>query len=372
MRIAVLVLGGLHPSGREQVVPSLLALFSELAKRHHIHAFVLHHLADPRSYGLHGVTIHDLGRPSAPAGLTRWAQARAVRQAMTEHGPFDVVHGVWADPAGALAARMGRRFGIPSVATFDSGEFESMPEIEYGSQRAAAGRRAVDEALSATRIHVCTDFMARKVAARGVSALVIPLTSVTRDTSTLTHPPISGAALRLVQVASLSRVKNQRLLIDAVAILSRSTDAHVDLVGEDTLAGDLQRHAARAGVSARITFHGFVPHDRLHPILDGADLYVQTSLHEAAAVSVLEAAAHGVPVIGTRVGYVSDWAPDRARAIDSLDAVELSAAILSARNDPTKTAAMAARAQQWVLERDVRWMAQQFDELYRQTARRGR
>jgi glycosyltransferase involved in cell wall biosynthesis len=373
MKIAALVLGGLHPSGREQVVPSWLALFSALARHHDVHAFALHHLAEPRSYQLNGFSVHDLGRPSAPAGLTRWAQARAVTRAMMRHGPFDVVHGFWGDPAGALAARMGRRFGIPSIATCDSGEFESMPEIDYGSQRTAAGRRAVNEALSATHIHVCTGFMARKAAARGASALVIPLTSVAADSAPATHRPMRDGPLHIVQVASLSRVKNQRLLIDALAILTTaSTPAQVHLVGEDTLGGDLQRHAERAGVSSRVTFHGFVPQDRLQPILADADLYVQTSLHEAAAVAVLEAAAHGLPVVGTRVGYVADWAPDRAQAIDSPDAAALSAAILAAQKDPHHTAAMAARARQWVVDHDVRSMARQFDDLYTRAATRGR
>ena len=43
MKIAIVVTGGLHPSGREQVVPSWLALFERLAKTHEIHAFALTH-----------------------------------------------------------------------------------------------------------------------------------------------------------------------------------------------------------------------------------------------------------------------------------------------------------------------------------------
>jgi hypothetical protein len=37
MRIAMIVTGGLHPSGTEQVVPSWLALFERLARSHEIH-----------------------------------------------------------------------------------------------------------------------------------------------------------------------------------------------------------------------------------------------------------------------------------------------------------------------------------------------
>lgn len=370
MRIAIVVTGGLHPSGREQVVPSWLAVFSELAKRHDLHAFALRHLPSAQSYQLNGFTVHDLGRPDAPLGWTRWAQARSLRRALSQHGPFDLIHGFWADPAGALAVRMGREFGIPSIATFDSGEFESLPEIQYGSQRTARGRAAVREALSATCVHVCTDFMKRKAAAAGVAALVIPLTTVSASAAAAARAHDRPAPLLLIQVATVSRVKNQRLLIDAASALSRSIDVYVNLIGEDTLRGELQRHAAAVGVSDRVTFSGFMPNDQLPDILRRADFYVQTSLHEAAGVSVLEAAAHGIPVIGTRAGYIADWAPDHATAVDAPDAAALADAIVALRKDRQGMAAKAARAQSWVLERNVDWVARQFDDLY--TATRGR
>ena len=383
MKIAVIVTGGLHPSGREQVVPSWLTLFSELATTHEVHAFVLRHLPEARSYTLLGFHVHDLGRPSAPLGLSRWAQERALAAAMAAHGRFDVIHGIWGDPSGQLAVRMGKRFSRPAVATFDSGEFESLPAIEYGSQRTSRGRAAIDEALTASRVHVCSEFMAAKAQLRGVTPIVIPLTTVSGTGSRL--PPLDCARggpelvegpapgsrpLRLLQVASLSRVKNQRLLIDALARIAPAIDADLDLVGEDTLGGELQRHAAATGVGARVRFHGFTTRDALAPFYAAADIYIQSSLHEAAGVSVLEAAAAGVPVIGTRAGYVADWAPDRAIAIDNPTADAMAGAIAALHGDPTRGHAMAARARAWALERDATWVAARFDSLYRETAAR--
>jgi glycosyltransferase involved in cell wall biosynthesis len=368
MKIAIVVLGGLHPSGREQVVPSWLALFSELATSHEVHAFVLRHLPEPRTYTLLGFHVHDLGRPSAPLGLSRWRQERALAAAMSKQGRFDVIHGIWGDPAGQLAVRMGKRFGRPVIATFDSGEFESMPEIDYGSQRTSRGRAAIDEALTASRIHVCSEFMASKASARGAQPVVIPLTSVRSAPPAMKQPQHSS--FTLLQVASLSQVKNQRLLIDALARIAPAIDAQLDLVGADTLGGELQRHATQQGVSKRVRFHGFKTREELARFYSTADIYVQSSLHEAAGVSVLEAAAAGVPVVGTRKGYVADWAPDRATAIDAPNADAMADAIIAVHRDPERGKAIAARAKTWTLERDTSWVAERFEALYRETAGR--
>lgn len=363
MKIAVVVAGGLHPSGRDQVVPSWLALFEALAKTHEIHAFALRHLPNASTYKLLGFTVHDLGRPSAPFGFTPWAQERALLAALSANAPFDLIHGFWGDPAGQLAARTGRRLGIPSIVTCDSGEFVSIPDIDYGSLRTRRGQRAIWDACSAARVHVCTSFMASLAAQHGVDTTVIPLTTVRAGVAA--RPKSDTPGFRLLQVASLSRVKNQRMLIETLAIVSRHIDVRLDLVGEDTLGGELQRQAERQGVAGRVTFHGFLPQHQLAERYAAADLYVQSSLHEAAGVSVLEAAAAGVPVTGTRVGYVADWAKDRALAMDSPDTGSMARAIFALHTDGHRARAMAARAQAWAHEHDAGWAAGQFDELYR-------
>jgi glycosyltransferase involved in cell wall biosynthesis len=369
MRLAMVVTGGLHPSGREQVVPSLLALFERLARSHEVHAFALRHLPQPQTYNLRGITVHDLGRPTAPLGLRRRAQGRALYRAMAAVGTFDAVHGFWADPAGLIATRAGRRFNIPSVVTCDSGEFVSIPEIGYGSQRTFRGRARIREACGASsRVHVCTEFM-RVLALKNqnVNAVVIPLGIANTEGVSRSRQP---GALRLLQVASLSHVKNQVVLIEAVALLARDIDVRLDLAGEDTLDGSLHAYARDLGLADRVTFHGYVANDQLAPLLANADMYVQSSKHEAAAVSVLEAAAAGVPIVGTRVGYVSDWADDKALALSAATPQALARAIRGLHADPNRAAQMASAAQTWSREHDADWTATQFDQLYQELTRR--
>lgn len=371
MKIAMVVTGGLHPSGTEQVVPSWLALFERLARKHEIHAFVLRHLPVEQNYSLRGFTVHDLGRPSWPFGFTRTAQEISLVNAMRRAGRFDLIHGFWADPAGVLAVRYGWRRRMPRILTCDSGEFASITSIDYGSQRTERGRRAVAFACRhATRVHVCSQHMASLAARHGVETTVIPLVSDAVEigrlkpaTTRVPTTPIT-APFRLLQVASLSRVKNQRMLIDALALVRQRIDAHLDLVGEDTLGGELQRYAGEKGVADRVTFHGFLPQSELSARFAAADLYVQSSLHEAAGVSVLEAAAAGVPIVGTRVGYVADWAGTRATAIDEPDPVMMADAILALHADPARRRALADAAATWAQQHDADTMAASFEKLY--------
>jgi glycosyltransferase involved in cell wall biosynthesis len=163
----------------------------------------------------------------------------------------------------------------------------------------------------------------------------------------------------------LSRVKNQQLLIDALPIVREKVDAHLDLVGEDTLRGELQRHAANIGMADHVTFHGFLPQAKVIEILETSDLYVQSSLHEAAGVSVLEAAASGVPAVGTLAGYIADWSPSKAIAVGDAIPESLADAILTMQADGDRRRSIAALARTFAIAHDASWAAAQFDKLYR-------
>ncbi len=359
MRLAFVAAGGFDASGRQRVIPALLALVQELARRHDVHVFVLRYHSAPCSYPLLGATIHDLGRPRGWVGA--W---RALTAAMRRRGRFDRVHGYWAVPAGLAAALAGRTLGVPSVVTLDSGEFVSLPALGYGLQRTWRGHLAVRLACRlAARLTVCSGYMRELARLHGVAADLVPFGVHTARFAAVPRPP-DGPPWRLVQVASLNPIKDQRTLVDAVAALRRGgLPVELDLVGEDTMGGAVAAHAAARGVAGVVRFHGYRANDEVPEFLARAHLYVQSSRHEAAGAAVLEAAVAGVPVVGTAVGYVRDWDGTRAAAVPPGHADALAAAMEALLANPAERARLAAAARVWAIAHDAAWTAGALDAL---------
>jgi glycosyltransferase involved in cell wall biosynthesis len=370
MRIGLVVTGGVDRSGRERVVPSLLWLIERLVRRHDVHVFALHHYRDPCTYPLLGATVHDVGRVDGPTGLRRFrlrARLAAAVRGPASRGRFDVLHAYCGMPAAVVSTQVGRRLGIPVLVSLDSGELVSHDDIQYGLQRRWIDRRAMARTIrDAARITVATDFMARMAPLAGVRVDIIPM-----GIDTASFPPAardnshSGPPWRLLRVASLNAVKDYPTLLQALArIIRRGLDVHLDIVGEDTLDGAVQALARTLGVDGQVTFHGFRPTDALAAFYARAHLHVVSSRHEAASVVVLEAASSGLATVGTAVGHVADWTPDRAVAVPVGDSAALADAIVGLLQDPSRRKRIASAARAWTIAHDADWTAQQFERAY--------
>jgi glycosyltransferase involved in cell wall biosynthesis len=364
MRIGFVVEGGFDRGGRERVVPALLWLVERLAGRHQVDVFALRHESRPSTYRLAGATIHDLGgsrpRPGPGAAWALFALVREIRRV----GPLDVIHGHLAGGPGALAVLAGRLVGTPVLVALADGELTALPEIDYGLQRHWRGRLLAALALrGAQQLTAPSEIAARKARERGLEVEVVPLGVDTAFFAPGSAP--SAPPWRLIQVATLSRVKDQGTLLSALRlVVDREPRVHLDLVGEDILHGAIRRRRDELGLEAHVTLHGFAPSDRVRDLLQAAHLYVQSSRHEAAGVAVLEAAACGIPVVGTRVGYVADWAAERAVAVDVADAAALAEGILGLLQDAPRRLEMARRARAVVLAQDADWVAARMESLY--------
>jgi glycosyltransferase involved in cell wall biosynthesis len=372
MRIGLVVTGGVDRSGRDRVVPSLLWLVERLARRHDVHVFALHHYDQPCTYALVGATVHDVGRVGGPPGLRLIRLRRRLAAAIESSAgdrPFDLLHAYWGMPAGVVATRVGRRMGLPVVLTLDSGELVGFDDIQYGLQRRWTDRRAIDRAIhDAARVTVSTAHMARMVPALRAPVDIVPIGVDSCAFPAARREP--GPPWRLLRVASVNRVKDYPMLLRALAaILPRTPDVHLDIVGEDTLTGTIQRLALTLGVGSHVTFHGFRPTDALAPFYARAHLHVVSSRHEAAGVSVLEAACTGLPTVGTDVGYVADWKPDRAVAVRVGDAQALADASIALLEDAPRRERLGGAAAHWALEHDADWTATQFERIYEEVAR---
>ena len=358
MRIALVVSGGFDESGRDHVIPSLLWLVERLARQHDVLVYVLRYLQTPRRYPLLGATIQDLGRPRGFVG-----QCRALRAAMNTDGVFDVIHAYWAMPAGLVAACVGRTLGIPVVVTCDSGEFVACPDIGYGQQSYWRGRLAVAMTTRlAARVTVCSEYQ-RTLALAHVPD-VVPL-GVDRQVFRPRPTIDDGPRFRLLHVASLNPVKDQATLIHAVHELrARHLDVHLDIVGEDTMSGALLALVRALELNEHVTFHGFRPSADLTPLYHLAHLFVLSSRHEAAGVVLLEAAACGVPVVGSAVGYLADWAPAAATTVVPASPRALADAVEALLLDRPRREAQSALALQWTQTHDADWTARAFETLY--------
>jgi colanic acid/amylovoran biosynthesis glycosyltransferase len=131
----------------------------------------------------------------------------------------------------------------------------------------------------------------------------------------------SGPPLRVLTAARLVEKKGHVHLIEAMRLLEeRGVDVRVDLAGGGPLADVLASRAAEAGVQERVEFLGTVSHDDLLAGLASGrwDAAVLPSVMTASGqlegipVSLVEAMAAGLPVVGTETGGIPELLRDGA------------------------------------------------------------
>ena len=360
MRIALVVPGGVNRDGEHRVIPALLWLIERLARRHDVQVIVPRQEPEPASWTLLGATVHNLGMlPGRRAGVNTLLRLHREK-------PFDVFHAMWARGPGEIAYTAARMCRRPVLVHVAGGELVWLPEIRFGWRKPAGRAIARFILRHADRVTAASEPMLALVRRAGASPVRLPLgvdTTVWRP-----EPPRARAAdqpARIVQVGSLTPVKDHGMLLRAVAqLVQNGRGIHVDLVGEDTSEGAVQRLAHNLGLAERVTFHGFLTQQQAVQIVRKADLMAVTSRHEAGPVAMLEAAAVGVPTVGTRVGHVHDWAPDAAVAVPIGDAVSLALALEGLLNDDARRLSIAQRAQELALREDADWTCARFEQLY--------
>lgn len=367
MRVALLVPGGVDRSGTHRVIPCLLWLIERLAAAGvELHVFAAAQEAEPGRWTLLGAQVHNAGR--------RPRRARMLAQLLAEHrrAPFDVLHAVWADPAGVVAAAAGALLGAPVLLHLTGGDLTNLPGIGYGARARVRGRAWVRiAAAGATRITVPSDYVRAQARALGIAAERLTFgVALDRWPARAPAPRPPGRPARLLHVGSLNPVKDQATLLRAAARLrAGGVGFHLDVVGEDTLGGRMQRLAEELGLTDIVAFHGFVPHDRLRALMEAADVLVVSSRHEADPIVALEAAVAGVPVAGTAVGHLVEWAPEAAAIAPVGDDAALAEGIATLLADEPRRLRLAAAAQARALAADADATARAVLALYAGLAR---
>jgi glycosyltransferase involved in cell wall biosynthesis len=365
MRIALIVPGGVNRDGEQRVIPAILWLIERLARHHDVQVIVPRQEPEAASWPLLGAMIHNLG--------TTPGRRAAVRTLLRLHRakPFDVFHAMWARGPGEIAFAAAKLCGRPVIVHVAGGELVWLPDIEFGWRKPAGRALARFILRHADRVTAASSPMLELVRRAGATPLRLPLgvdTTVWRAEPPRPRPVDRPA--RIVQVGSLTPVKDHATLLRAVArLLQNGRVIHVDLVGEDTSDGSVQQLAHELRIAQHVTFHGFLTQRQAVPVVRAADLMAVTSRHEAGPVAMLEAAAVGVPTVGTQVGHVHDWAPHAAVAVPIGDVPALARALDDLLNDDARRLSIAQHAQQLALAEDADWTCARLEQLYAEMTR---
>jgi glycosyltransferase involved in cell wall biosynthesis len=284
-----------------------IALVEQLAQRHEVHVF-----AQQINHHAPGVTYH---RVAMPMRKPRWlnqlwyafATWRATRSGFdivhshenTWHGQVQTVH-VLPVRHNLFQGRTGLRRALRWLKVITSPRLLTYLGLERLRFRPLAGRRVVvtSDTLGSTMAATYPD-------SRGISSVITPGVHL---------PPVQGQngqaqarqalglpaeGVCLLFVGNDYRKKGLATLLQVLAELPGPV--FLAVVGNPAHIPEFKREAESLGLASRVFFLGAL--QDVSPAYRAADALVHPTLEDTFAMVVLEAMAHGLPVVVSNAAY---------------------------------------------------------------------
>ncbi|MBI3529596.1 MAG: glycosyltransferase [Betaproteobacteria bacterium] len=260
-----------------------------------------------------------------------WPTVRRLADRLHEERRFDLIHAHFIYPDGVLAARLGRRYGLPVVTTEGAPWrpwFDDYPAVRAQVLRALASVRLVLPVSTSLERNI-VDAMGGHVTTRVVHNVVDEATFTPSETEGSWDPD------QLLFVGVIRRVKGLDILVRAFATLARRRPTlRLLVIGAAFYRGyqrdedEVRRLVGELGLAGRIRFAGQSSPAEVAAAMQRSALLVVPSRRETFSAVTAEAIASGTPVVATRCGGPEDIiTPENGRLVPSEDPEALARAI---------------------------------------------
>lgn len=278
----------------------------------------------------------------------------------------------------ALRGTSGSWARIPMVVTAH-GWIRTTPWLRLKSELDRACARMADVRIATANAHLAGLQFRRGSAVvihNGISEpdaqRLARLRSDSRNTLSQLSLPPSRAVVGMVGRLSPEK-RGDLFLAMARHVATDRPNSHFVVVGGGDERGALEDLATRLGIRQHVTFAGLVRD--MTPIYAALDVLVQPSDTEGTPRTVIEAMAHRVPVVATRVGDVADLLDNGSSgAVTSPgDAAALASKVIELIDEPERARAQVDRAHSRYRDRfTVRTMHRRVAEVYADAIRLSR
>jgi glycosyltransferase involved in cell wall biosynthesis len=279
--------------------------------------------------------------PSSGAGLSRLGPLVVRFAALARRERFDVVYSflTWTNVLVAAARLLGGRYGhiasehaLAESLRSDGGQLAWLARVLPLVYRLPDWLVVVSDAARSS-------LLAAGVLPRPERAITIPNPVDVAGIVQLAKAPVKPFAPAgrptIVCVARLHGQKDHRTLLRAMTLVPCSY--LLALAGDGPLRGELQEMATRLGLQDRVFFLGAVPNP--YPLMRSADVVVLPSTEEGFGLVAVEAAALGVPFVGSDVGGLREVCDLLGHdTFPPGDHVALAAALVDAVSHPPRSA----------------------------------
>ena len=259
---------------------------------------------------------------ACPDPTRPWQFIPALKKALREHGPYDIVHCYSLHYATGAILHYAAQMGIPGRIAHSRDDATYVASMSVAHRIAAAITRRLVRKHAVIGLAISSSAAQnmfgpnwksdRRVAILPGAVDFDPFHERVDPREVRAQLGIPDNAFVVGHVGRFDEVKNYGFIIKTMQeVVREQPDAYLLLIGDGPLRPQIERNAAEAGVRNRTIFAGSRS-DVPRLLLGAVDVFVFPSLSEGLGLAVIEAQAAGLPCV------CSDGVPAETDVVHSL------------------------------------------------------